>query len=165
MVTIIPMTASHAEAVLRIFQQGMDTGLATFQTQAPSWPEFDSSHLKDLRFVAFSSGEVAGWVALSPVSSRCVYAGVAEISVYVGSAFRGQKIGLGLMKHVIESSEKAGLWTLQSGIFPENEASIALHHACGFRTIGIREKVGQLSGVWRDTALLERRSHSVNYPI
>lgn len=165
MVTIIPMIASHAEVVLRIYQEGMDTGLATFQTQAPSWPEWDQSHMKDLRYVALLDGEVAGWVALSPVSSRCVYAGVAEVSVYVGQELRGHKIGLALMRHMIEASEKAGLWTLQSGIFPDNEASIALHHQCGFRTIGIREKVGQRNGVWRDTVLLERRSHSVNYSI
>jgi len=157
------MTASDSEAVIRIYQEGMDTGQATFQIQAPVWSDWDQTHLPDLRFVAISNGQIAGWAALSPVSSRCVYAGVAEVSLYIGSAFRGQKIGFALMEHLIEASEKAGFWTLQSGIFPENVASIKLHHKCGFRTIGIREKVGERNGVWRDTVLLERRSHTVNY--
>ena len=145
------MVASDMEAVLRIYQDGMDTGQATFQTQAPSWSEWDQSHLNELRYVAVSDEQVAGWSALSPVSSRCVYAGVAEVSVYLAPEFRGQKVGLALMEHLIEASEKAGLWTLQSGIFPENTASVALHHKCGFRTIGIREKVGERDGIWRDT--------------
>ncbi|MDB5014995.1 MAG: phosphinothricin acetyltransferase [Daejeonella sp.] len=152
------MEASDAEAVLRIYQEGVDTGQATFQTSAPLWDDWDKSHLQALRFVATVNDQVAGWVALSPVSSRCVYAGVAEVSIYIGNNFRGQKIGFSLMQQVIEASEQAGYWTLQAGIFRENTASIALHHKCRFRTIGFREKVGEMNGVWRDTVLLERRS-------
>ena len=155
---IRPMRASNSEAVLRIYQEGINTGQATFQTQAPSWEEWDRSHLQNLRYIAVLDGHVAGWAALSPVSSRCVYAGVAEVSVYIEENLRGKQIGFHLLQHLITNSEKEGLWTLQAGIFPENKASISLHHKCGFRTIGIREKVGKMNNVWRDTVLLERRS-------
>ena len=155
------MNTADAEAVLWIYQEGMDTGQATFQTSAPTWEDWDKSHLGDLRFVATVDDQVAGWVALSPVSSRCVYAGVVEVSIYVGDNFRGRKIGFSLMQYLTEASEQAGYWTLQAGIFRENIASIALHHKCGFRTIGFREKVGEMNGVWRDTILLERRSATI----
>jgi phosphinothricin acetyltransferase len=155
------MTASDAEAVIRIYQEGIETGQATFQTTAPSWEEWDKSHLNPLRYVAIIEDQIAGWVALSPVSSRCVYAGVAEVSVYIGRDFRGKKVGYALMQYLITESEVAGYWTLQSGVFPENTASIALHHKCGFRTLGVREKIGKMNGVWRDTVLLERRSNAI----
>jgi L-amino acid N-acyltransferase YncA len=160
-ITIRPMTASDAEAVIRIYQEGIETGQATFQTTAPSWEEWDKSHLNPLRYVAIIEDQIAGWVALSPVSSRCVYAGVAEVSVYIGRDFRGKKVGYALMQYLITESEVAGYWTLQSGVFPENTASIALHHKCGFRTLGVREKIGKMNGVWRDTVLLERRSNAI----
>ncbi len=157
------MNVSDSDAVIRIYKEGIETGQATFQTSSHGWQDWDKSHLPGLRYVATIEGQVAGWIALSPVSSRCVYQGVAEVSVYVGSGFRGKKIGYTLMQHMIAESENAGYWTLQSGVFPENVASISLHHTCGFRSIGHREKIGQLKGVWRDTILLERRSKKVNY--
>lgn len=152
------MQAANSEAVLKIYQEGIDTGQATFQTEAPSWADWNKSHLPDLRYVFIESDKVAGWVALSAVSSRCVYAGVAEVSVYVAEAFRGKGIGFHLLNYVIKESERKGYWTLQAGIFPENTGSIELHKKCGFREIGYRERVGKMNGVWRNTLLLERRS-------
>ena len=146
-------------AIREIYVQGIATGNATLEISPPEWEVWDQSHVQDLRYVVISeSGEIAGWAALTPVSGRCVYAGVAEVSVYVGSDFRGQKIGDTLLKHLIEQSEKSGYWTLQAGIFPENTASVRLHEAAGFRVVGRRERIGQLHGQWRDTLLLERRS-------
>ena len=145
--------------VREIYVQGIATGDATLETVPPEWETWDQSHVADLRFVAVSeSGEISGWAALTPVSGRCVYAGVAEVSVYVGSAYRGRKIGDQLLKHLIDKSEKGGYWTLQAGIFPENIPSINLHEKNGFRTIGYREHIGKMKGVWRNVNLLERRS-------
>lgn len=152
------MSENDWPMVAKIYGQGIATGQATFETEIPSWEKWDSSHLKACRFVAEKEGEVVGWAALSSVSSRCVYGGVAEVSVYVSTAHLGQKIGSQLLKQLILTSESEGFWTLQAGIFRENKASIKLHTALGFREIGYREKVGKMNGVWRDTILLERRS-------
>jgi len=155
------MQASDAEAVLEIYQQGMDTGHATFQTQAPSWEDWDKSHIPDLRYVALIDAEVVGWAALTAVSSRCVYAGVAEVSVYVEESHKGKHIGYQLLQYLIDESEAKGYWTLQAGIFPENKSSLSLHEKCGFKIVGTRQRIGKMKGVWRDTVLLERRSSKV----
>lgn len=139
--------------------QGIATGNATFETQAPAWDAWDAGHLAHSRLVATeAAGSVLGWAALSPVSGRCVYGGVAEVSVYVADAARGQGLGRQLLVALVASSEKNGIWTLQAGIFPENTASLHLHETQGFRVLGRRERIGKLAGVWRDTILLERRS-------
>ena len=158
---ILPMTADHWPAVRTIYAEGMATGNATFATEPPSWEEWNASHLSTCRLVAVSETEpetVLGWAALTPVSGRCVYAGVGEVSVYVADAARGQGVGRALLAALITESEQNGLWTLQAGIFPENAASVHLHEANGFRQVGRRERIGQLRGQWRDTLLLERRS-------
>lgn len=157
-VSIAPMTEAHAEAVLAIYQAGLDTGNASFETTAPDWAGWDAAHLAEHRFVALLDGAVAGWVAASAVSDRCVYAGVVEHSVYVAPAARGRHVGRALLTALIASTEAAGVWTIQTGIFPANTASLALHHGCGFRTVGTRERVGQHHGRWRDVVMLERRS-------
>ncbi len=147
------------EQVRAIYIEGIKMGHATFETDAPTFAEWDAKHLRACRLVARNSqGRVKGWAALSPVSSRCVYAGVAEVSVYVGESARGRGIGRALLDALISSSEQNNIWTLQSGIFPENLASIELHLRCGFREVGRRERIGKLNGVWRNTVLLERRS-------
>jgi phosphinothricin acetyltransferase len=156
-----PMTVQDWEAVAEIFRQGIATGDATFETAVPQWEEWDRAHLAEGRIVAREGERVVGWAALSPVSSRCVYGGVAEVSVYVAARAWGQGIGKALLSALIEASEAAGIWTLQAGIFPENVPSIHLHRACGFRQVGIRERLGQLNGVWRDVVLVERRSSAV----
>jgi len=148
-------------AVKEIYLQGIATGLATFQTTAPSWEEWDQSHLKHSRFIAQINNQAVGWAALSSVSSRCVYAGVAEVSIYVHEAYRGRRVGAFLMEALVTSSEKQGLWTLQAGVFPENNASIRLHEKFGFRQMGVREKIGKQGDIWRDTVILERRSKTV----
>lgn len=145
-------------AVQAIYAEGIATGLATFETDLPEWSAWDNSHLQAPRLVMRAGERLAGWAALSPVSERCVYGGVAEVSVYVAEADRGQGVGKALLTELVARSEANGLWTLQAGIFPENEASIRLHLACGFRIVGVRERLGQLNGTWRDVALLERRS-------
>ncbi len=145
-------------AVRSIYREGITTGNATFETDVPEWQEWDRSHLGDCRFVARREGQVVGWGALSPVSSRCVYAGVAEVSIYVTASARGAGIGKTLLRRLIKESERQGIWTLQAGVFPENKASIALHKACGFRAVGYRERIGEMNGIWRDVILLERRS-------
>lgn len=155
------LEAEDWPAVRAIYEEGIATGNATFETQAPDWEDWDAGHLQDCRLVARQGGHIVGWAALSPVSGRCVYAGVAEVSVYVAAAARGQGIGKGLLQALIEVSERQGIWTLQAGIFPENEASIALHESCGFREVGARARIGQLRGVWRDVVLMERRSEVV----
>ncbi|MFI0902989.1 GNAT family N-acetyltransferase [Streptomyces sioyaensis] len=154
------MTETHAADVLAIYQLGIDEGNATFETAAPSWPAFDKAKLPDHRWVAVGAagGQVLGWVAATAVSSRCVYAGVVEHSVYVHPKARGLGVGGALLEKLIASTEAAGIWTIQSGIFPENTASLALHARAGFRVIGTRERVAQQYGVWRDVVLLERRS-------
>ncbi|HEX8178510.1 MAG TPA: GNAT family N-acetyltransferase [Pyrinomonadaceae bacterium] len=160
-VTIAEMTAEDWPRVRAIYVEGMDTGQATFETDAPAWAAWDRARLPAPRLVARVGGEVAGWAALSPVSARQVYAGVADVSVYVGAAHRGRGLGRMLLRALIDASERVGIWTLQAGIFPENEASLRLHRACGFREVGRRERIGQMRGVWRDTLLLERRSRTV----
>jgi L-amino acid N-acyltransferase YncA len=157
-IIIRPMTSGDWPDVSAIYLQGIATGQATFETAAPEWPAWDAAHRADCRLVARRAGQVVGWAALSPVSGRCVYGGVAEVSVYVAEDARGQGIGRALLLGLIDASEAAGIWTLQAGIFPENEASARLHESCGFRVVGRRERIGQLHGVWRDTLLLERRS-------
>ena len=157
--SIRSMTPEDWPAVARIYQEGMDTNLATFQTECPSWEEWNAAHLQQCRLVAVVDDAVAGWAALSAVSSRCVYAGVAEVSIYISSAARGMGVGKALLTALIATSEEAGFWTLQSGIMENNTASIALHSSCGFRLVGYREKIGQdRNGVWRNTLLMERRS-------
>jgi L-amino acid N-acyltransferase YncA len=164
LVVIEPMKSEHADQVLAIYQEGLNTRNASFETIAPDWSTWDSNHLAEHRFVAIDThtGAVLGWVALSAVSSRCVYAGVVEESVYVHPAARGQGVGRRLLDAVIASSEQAGLWTIETGIFPENEASIALHRAAGFRVVGLRERVGKHYGQWRDVVFFERRSPAVS---
>jgi len=147
--------------VAEIYKQGIETGIATFQNDIPDWESWDKSHLPNCRVAVFEGNEMAGWAALTPVSSRCVYAGVAEVSVYVAAKFRGKKVGEFLLNHLIKESEKAGLWTLQSGIFPDNTGSIKLHEKCGFRRIGYREKIGIKDGIWKDNVIMERRSKVV----
>lgn len=144
--------------VRSIYLEGIATGLATFETEAPDWETWNANHMADCRLAARMDGSLVGWAALTPVSGRCVYAGVAEVSVYVAVGARGRGVGRALLQKLILRSEKAGLWTLQASIFPENEASVNLHQSCGFRVIGRRERIGRLNGVWRDTVLLERRS-------
>jgi L-amino acid N-acyltransferase YncA/protein-tyrosine-phosphatase len=157
-VTIEPLRREHWEAVARIYAEGIATGDATFETDVPSWEGWDVAHLPELRLVAIRDGDVVGWSALSPVSDRCVYEGVAEGSVYVAEAGRGQGVGRALLEELVRRSEAAGVWTIQAGIFPENAASIRLHESVGFRVVGIRERLGKQHGVWRDVAFLERRS-------
>jgi L-amino acid N-acyltransferase YncA len=153
------MRPEHAEQVLAIYQLGIDEGDATFETSAPTWETFDRSHLPAHRFVALGAEEhVLGWVATVPVSERCVYAGVVEHSVYVDPAARGRGVGRTLLAALISSTEAAGIWTIQSGVFPENTASLALHERAGFRRVGTRERLGRHQGRWRDVLLLERRS-------
>jgi len=156
--SIRKMTPSDWPSVAAIYLEGIRTGNATFQTEAPTWEEWDKAHIPHCRLVAIVGNAVAGWAALMPVSSRLVYAGVAEESVYVGEKFRGQGIGLALLEQLVVESETEGFWTLQAGIFPENIGSIRIHEKCGFRVLGRRERIGQMGGVWRDTLLLERRS-------
>ena len=158
-VRIVPMTRAHADAVLAIYSHGIDEGNATFETAAPPWETFDKTKLPGHRFVAVDDdGTVRGWVAVSPVSDRSAYAGVVEHSVYVHPSARGCGIGSALLQCLIRSTETAGIWTIQSGIFPENAASLALHERAGFRVIGTRERVGRQHGIWRDVLLIERRS-------
>jgi phosphinothricin acetyltransferase len=144
--------------VAEIYGQGIATGDATFETEVPSWERWDAAHLAEHRLVAELDGAVVGWTAVSPVSGRCVYAGVVESSVYVAGSARGLGVGRRLLAALVESTEDAGIWTIQTGIFPENEPSLALHRGAGFRVLGVRERPGQLDGRWRDVVLLERRS-------
>lgn len=144
--------------VRAIFHEGIDTGNATFEEQPPDWEEWDSAHLRDARLVAVLEGQVVAWASLTSVSGRCVYAGVAEVSIYIAATLRGKGIGGALMETLIKESEEKGYWTLQAGIFPENEASMALHQKYGFRIIGVRERLGKMDERWRDVMLLERRS-------
>jgi L-amino acid N-acyltransferase YncA len=148
-------------AVREIYREGIATGNATFETELPGWEKWDSGHRKDCRLIARQGEQIIGWSALSPVSARQVYAGVAEVSVYVAAAARGNRIGKALLQALIAESESQGIWTLQAGVFPENVGSIVLHKSCGFREVGVRQRVGKLSEVWRDVQLLERRSQRV----
>ncbi len=160
MVTFSPLLPEHWQAVKIIYEEGIKTGNATFQQSAPEWEEWNNSHFAHSRIIALVDNKIAGWSALTPVSGRCVYAGVGEVSVYVAEKFRGQKIGSALLQELIKQSEVNIIWTLQAGIFPENKGSIKIHEENGFRTVGYREKIGQLNGIWRDTILMERRSKS-----
>jgi L-amino acid N-acyltransferase YncA len=160
-ISIAALEEEHWSAVREIYRQGIETGNATFETLLPQWDKWNSGHLPGCRLVARNGPEIVGWAALSPVSVRSVYAGVAEVSVYVAQAARGRGAGRALLEALVEQSERAGIWTLQAGIFPENVASVTLHQSCGFRTLGVRRKIGQLKGVWRDVLLLERRSATV----
>ncbi len=169
---IIPMRPEFWPAMRAIYSEGIATSNATFETELPEWEKWDNSHRKDCRLVALdrsnSSADdlktpidmitILGWAALSPVSVRHVYRGVAEVSVYVAAAARGKSVGKALLQSLVEESEAVGVWTLQAGIFPENVASIALHKSCGFREVGVRRRLGKLGAVWRDVLLLERRS-------
>lgn len=144
--------------VARIYIEGIATGQATFQTEAYSWEDWNKGYLQHSRIIATDNNIIAGWAALSPVSSRCVYAGVAEVGIYIGEGYRGKGVGDLLLKALIKSSEANEIWTLQAGIFPENAASVRLHEKNGFRMVGRREKIGKMKDVWRDTVLMERRS-------
>jgi L-amino acid N-acyltransferase YncA len=155
------MLQSDSKRVLEIYRMGLETRNATFETNVPSWQEWDSKHLPYSRFVSEESGIVSGWVALTPFSGREVYKGVAEVSIYVADGFRGKNIGSELMEKVIISSEENGIWTLVSSVFPENEATLKLHGKFGFRVIGKRDRIARLDGKWRDTVLLERRSSKI----
>ncbi|CAA9278702.1 MAG: Acetyltransferase, GNAT family [uncultured Adhaeribacter sp.] len=155
---IINLLPQHWEEVKSIYLQGIATGQATFQTSAPTWEEWDKGHLATCRLVAIQDGKVCGWAALTPVSGRCVYAGVAEVSVYIGENFRGQRVGQRLLENLISQSESQNIWTLQAGIFPENVASVKLHEKLGFRIVGLRERLAKMNGIWRNVYLLERRS-------
>lgn len=158
---ITNLLPEHWDTVKTIYEEGIATGNATFQTTAPSWEEWDAAHNKKPRLVAIENDTILGWAAITPVSGRCVYAGVGEVSVYVSAAARGKGVGKQLLQALITESEKENLWTLQAGVFPENLASLAIHQACGFRIVGTREKIGKMNGVWRDTVLLEKRSTHV----
>jgi L-amino acid N-acyltransferase YncA len=163
--TIRPMRAEDAKQVLAIYQAGLDAGNASFEHSAPAWAAFDAGKLPGHRFVVVDAGTVLGWVAISAVSARTVYAGVVEHSVYVDPAVQRRGAGRALLDALITSTEAAGIWTIQSGIFPENTASLALHHAAGFRTVGVRERVGRHvahGNRWRDVVFIERRSPHVN---
>jgi L-amino acid N-acyltransferase YncA len=155
---IAPLESEDWDQVSEICREGIQSGNATFETSPPSWEKWDAAHLPTGRLVARVGGRIAGWAALSPVSDRCVYAGVAEVSIYVSADTRGQGVGKALLAAVVAAAERDGIWTLQSGTFPENAASIALQKACGFREVGRRERLGKMGGRWRDVILLERRS-------
>jgi L-amino acid N-acyltransferase YncA len=160
-VLLTPLLPEHWKAVARIYAEGIATGNATFETELPAWEAWDEKHLADHRLVALSDGRVVGWAALGAVSERCVYAGVAEESVYVAASARGRGVGRALLEELIRRSEDAGIWTIQTGIFPENEASLRLHERVGFRVVGVRRKLGLHEGVWRDVVFLERRSELI----
>ena len=147
-------------SVRAIYEEGIRSGDATFETEAPSWDAWDAAH-PDLRLVSVRDGEVVGWAALSPFSSRCCYRGVGEVSVYISEEARGRGVGRALLERLVDRSEQRGYWTLTAGIFPENEASLRLHGACGFREVGVHERLGESNGVWRDVVWLERRSEAV----
>jgi L-amino acid N-acyltransferase YncA len=158
---ITPMTVADWDAVAAIYRRGLDTGHASFETSVPAYEEWDAAHLADPRLVARLDVAVVGWAALSPVSERCVYGGVAEDSVYVAPELGGRGIGRQLLAELVRLAEGAGIWTVQAGIFPENTASLALHERCGFRVVGRRERLGRHRGVWRDVVLVERRSGTI----
>ena len=160
-ILIRPLAEEDWESVRLIYLDGIDTGQATFESGAPSWAEWNQTHFSAPRLVATLSECVIGWAALSPISARQAYAGVAEVSVYVSKDSRGHGIGKALLEALVEQSERNAIWTLQASVFPENVASIALHKSCGFREVGTRERIGYMNGIWRNTTLLERRSKLV----
>ena len=155
------MKAEDWEDVRTVYLEGIATKDATFEQNAPDWEDWNRNHLNVCRFVARENNQIIGWAALNPVSRRSVYSGVVEVSIYISDHAKGRGVGKRLLKRLVDESEKAEIWTLQGGIFPENEASIAIHKACGFRIVGVRERVGKMDGVWRDVVLLERRSKTV----
>ncbi|MEU7007543.1 N-acetyltransferase family protein [Streptomyces sp. NPDC046332] len=160
---VVPLVADHADEVVAIYQAGIDEGNATFETTAPTWEQFDAAKLPEHRFAAVDAdGTLLGWVAATKVSDRCAYAGVVEHSVYVHPDARGRGVASSLLTALVESTEAAGIWTIQSGIFPENAASLAVHERAGFRVIGTRERIGRHHGVWRDVVLVERRSPHID---
>jgi len=161
MITIRPFVKSDFPSVKDIYQQGIDSGEATFQEQAKDYDVWNESLLPSCRLVAESNRQIIGWAALSSASNRCVYSGIAEVSVYVSSNSQGLGVGNSLLKALIKASEEEGIWTLQAGIFPENKASIHIHSKNGFKVLGIREKLGQMNGIWRDIVFMERRSKVV----
>ena len=161
MITIRPFVKSDFPSVKDIYQQGIDSGEATFQEQAKDYDVWNESLLPSCRLVSESNRQIIGWAALSSASNRCVYSGIAEVSVYVSSNSQGLGVGNSLLKALIKSSEEQGIWTLQAGIFPENKASIHIHSKNGFKVLGIREKLGQMNGIWRDIVFMERRSKVV----
>ncbi|MFJ3235273.1 GNAT family N-acetyltransferase [Streptomyces sp. NPDC086787] len=157
------MLPEHADQVLAIYQAGIDGGDATFERAVPTWEAFDASRLTEHRLIALDGGgRVVGWAAVGPVSDRCAYAGVVEHSVYVHPDARGKGVGLALLEALLASTDAAGIWTVQSGVFPENTASLALHAKAGFRVVGTRERLGRHGGLWRDVVLIERRSPVVS---
>ncbi len=158
MLEIVAMEAAHWERVDEIYAEGIATGVATFETETPTWAEWDAAHLSFGRLVALADGEIVGWAALAPISRRACYRGVAEVSVYVATAARGQGVGTALMRRLADDATAGGIWTLQATVFPENDASLALHQRVGFRVVGRRQLIAQLGGIWRDTVLLERRA-------
>jgi L-amino acid N-acyltransferase YncA len=160
-VELRPLEPDDWPAVAEIYWDGMRDGLATFETEVPSWEAWDAAHLRDHRLVADLMGEVVGWAALSPASKRQCYRGIVEDSVYVARQARGLGIGRKLLEALITGAEQGGIWTIQTSIFPENRASLALHGKCGFRVVGTRERIAKRDGVWRDTVFLERRSREV----
>ncbi len=161
-VAITDLRPEHWPEVARIYGEGIATGDATFESSIPEWEAWHASHLPEHRSIALIDGNVVGWVAVSGVSDRCVYGGVVENSVYVAASARGQGVGRRLLEELIASTEAAGIWTIQSGIFPENIASLRVHEAVGFDVVGRRKKLGKLAGVWRDVLLVERRSDVVH---
>ncbi|UCC82741.1 MAG: N-acetyltransferase [Gemmatimonadota bacterium] len=162
MIKVIPLQREHWEDVRRIHAEGIETGMATFETEpASDWERWSEEHLEYCRLAAILEDRVVGWAALSPVSDRCVYGGVAEISIYIAADARGMGVGSELMQRLVDESEEHGVWTLQAGIFPENEPSITLHEKHGFRVVGRRERLGKLKGSWQDVLLLERRSERI----
>jgi L-amino acid N-acyltransferase YncA len=161
-IQVVPMRREHWPAVAAIYREGIATRNATFETEVPSFERWDATHLPEHRLVALAGDEVVGWAALAAVSGRCVYRGVAENSVYVAASARGRGVGRSLLEALVGGSEAAGIWTIETGVFPENAASIALHERCGFRVVGVRERLGQMDdGTWRDVVLLERRSRAM----
>jgi phosphinothricin acetyltransferase len=157
------MKAEDWKDVRAIYLEGIATKNATFEQNAPDWEDWNRNHLEMCRFVARENNKIIGWAALSPVSKRSVYSGVVEVSIYISENAKGKGVGKRLLSRLVEASEMAGIWTLQGGIFPENETSIAIHKACGFRIVGARERVGKMDGVWRDVVLMERRSKKVGF--
>ena len=160
-ITIEELRPDHWKGVARVYAEGIATGNATFETEVPSWEAWDAAHLPEHRFVATRDGRLLGWIALAPISARACYAGVAEVSAYVAAEARGSGLGMELLAAVISSSERDGIWTLQTGVFPENEASLGLLRRFDFRIVGTHERIGRLHGVWRDVVLVERRSEVV----
>lgn len=160
-VRVDALTADDWTAVSAIYAEGIESRNATFETDVPAWDEWDAVHLAEPRLVARRDGEVVGWAALTPVSGRCVYRGVAENSVYVGRGAQSQGVGRALLNELVRRAEAVGIWTIQTGVFPENLASLRLHLSCGFRVVGVRERIGRLDGTWRDVVFLERRSKEI----